>query len=49
MLKNILSNVGNLASREEIARTLKDNPDIARINSFRNKQWKDNQLKKSRI
>tara|TARA_B100001769_G_C22112236_1_gene602090 strand:+ start:3956 stop:4687 length:732 start_codon:yes stop_codon:yes gene_type:complete len=49
MLKNILSKVGNLGSREEIARILKDNPDIARINSFRNKQWKDNQLKKSRI
>lgn len=49
MLKKILDNVGNLGSRYEIAQTLKDNPSIAEINSYRNKQWKDNQLKKSRV
>ena len=49
MLKKILAMVGNLGSRKEIAKTLKDNPSIAKINSYRNKQWKDNQLKKSRV
>ena len=47
MLKKIYSIVGNLASRSTIAEALKNNPDIAKINSFRNKEWLDNQRKKS--
>jgi len=47
MLKKICSIAGNLASRSKISEVLKNNPDIAKINSFRNKEWLDNQRKKS--
>ena len=47
MLKKICSIAGNLASRSTIAETLKNNPDIVKINSFRNKEWLENQRKKS--
>jgi len=47
MLKKVRSIVGNLASRSAVAETLKNNPDITKINSFRNKEWLDNQRKKS--
>jgi hypothetical protein len=47
MLKKVCSIAGNLASRSTIAETLKNNPDIVKINSFRNKEWLENQRKKS--
>ena len=37
--------LGNFANRQNILRLLKKNPDLYKINFFRNKQWKANQNK----
>lgn len=37
--------VGNFSSRKTICNTLKKNPDLIKINYFRNKEWKKNQNK----
>tara|TARA_B100002019_G_C21114739_1_gene520271 strand:+ start:79 stop:825 length:747 start_codon:yes stop_codon:yes gene_type:complete len=39
--------LGNKYSRRDIFNVLKENPGIRKINSFRNKEWAENQLKKS--
>ena len=46
MLLKLLSYVGNLGTRYEISDVLHQHPQIAKINSFRNREWKDNQNKK---
>ena len=42
-LNIIRSLLGNFASRKNICLLLKKNPDLYKVNFFRNKQWKDNQ------
>ena len=37
--------LGNDASRKKIFNLIKNNPEICKINFFRNKQWKENQKK----
>ena len=39
--------VGNLGTRHEISKALKNHPELSKINSFRNEQWLNNQRKKS--
>ena len=48
MLNKIRSLVGNLASREQIHEILLNNPEISKINNFRNSQWLNNQRIKSK-
>jgi spore coat polysaccharide biosynthesis protein SpsF (cytidylyltransferase family) len=36
---------GNLATREQVYKVLRDNPDLAIINKFRSIEWADNQRK----
>ena len=46
LLESIRRILGNLASRESINRLLIENPDLYKINWFRNEEWKDGQLSK---
>ena len=46
-LESLRSILGNLASRKEIFDLLQNNPDLPRINSFRNDEWAKNQKNKS--
>ena len=48
LLKSIERICGALASRDSIDIFLKRNPDIYKINWFRNKEWKSRQLKKEK-
>lgn len=45
-LETLRTLVGNFASRKNICNILKKNPDLVKINRFRNKQWKKNQSEK---
>lgn len=47
-LESIRLLLGNLTSRKKICNLLKKNPDIKKINYFRNKDWKNNQKIKSK-
>ena len=42
-LESIRLILGNLTSRKKICNLLKNNPDLIKINNFRNKEWKKNQ------
>ena len=44
-LESIRLILGNLTSRKKICNLLKNNPDLIKINNFRNKEWKKNQNK----
>ena len=46
-LIKILNIVGHFATREEIAKCLKDNPHLKDINESKNREWKQNQLNKT--
>ena len=45
-LESIRLILGNLTSRKNIYNLLKKNPNLIKINYFRNKEWKNNQNKK---
>tara|TARA_B000000565_G_scaffold146239_1_gene110632 strand:- start:1624 stop:2361 length:738 start_codon:yes stop_codon:yes gene_type:complete len=47
MLCKLRMIVGNLGTRHEIAKALKNHPELSKINFFRNEQWLNNQRKKS--
>ena len=46
ILETVRRLVGNLASRDEINELFQKNPDLHKINWFRNKEWKKAQLDK---
>ena len=48
-LQSVRLIVGNFASRQEIEKLLKNNPDIHLINNFRTQDWATKQLNKSKI
>jgi spore coat polysaccharide biosynthesis protein SpsF (cytidylyltransferase family) len=45
-LESIRLLLGNLTSRKNICTLLKKNPNLTKINYFRNKEWKRNQINK---
>jgi len=45
-LESIRLLLGNLTSRKNICKLLKKNPNLTKINYFRNKEWKRNQINK---
>ncbi len=46
MLQTVRRIVGNLASRNEVDNLFRQNPDLYKINWFRNEEWADGQLAK---
>jgi len=47
LLSSIARILGNSASRDEVDKLFLNNPDLAKINFFRNEQWKEAQLSKN--
>jgi len=48
-LESVRLLVGNMCTRKDLYRLLKDNPDLSRINAFRSEEWSKNQKEKSTI
>lgn len=48
LLESVRRMVGNLASRQEINRLFASNPDLYKVNWFRNEEWKQGQLAKKK-
>jgi spore coat polysaccharide biosynthesis protein SpsF (cytidylyltransferase family) len=46
LLESVRRMVGNLASRDKVDRLFLSNPDLYKINWFRNDEWKAGQLSK---
>ena len=46
LLASIARILGNNASREDVNQLFVNNPDLTKVNFFRNEQWRDLQLSK---
>ncbi len=44
LLESVRRMSGNLATRQEINKLFLSNPDLYKINWFRNQEWRENQL-----